>query len=402
MATIFLLLIYLAFISLGLPDTLLGSVWPVMQPELGATLDAAGVITLVVSGATILSSLLSEQIVRLLGTSKVTAFSGVLTAAALLGYSQSPSFSWLLLFAIPLGFGAGSVDTCLNNYASLYLSARHMNWLHCFYGVGATISPALMSVIILNGQNWRTGYFIISLIQFGIAIILLLSLPLWKGRDYKGDSLRNKAENASVAEPVQKRRPLLLIPGVAIALLSYAVFFAIEYGTGLWTPSYLVDFRDFSPEIAARTAAIYYACLTVGRFISGILSEKLSNKTLIRLGAGFCITGAFLLGLPLPSALYFIALGCIGLGCAPIFPSMIHLTPTRFGRGDSPRIMGVQMASAYAGSVFISPCIGFIAARAGVLSIPWLLFGLCVLILILSECVDRIVAKNPPKEPSTE
>lgn len=405
MDIIFLLLIYLAFISIGLPDTLLGSAWTVMQPELGTSLDAAGLITLIVSCCTIFSCLMNERLVRQLGTAKITALSGVITAAALLGYSQSHSYAWLLLFSIPLGLGAGSVDTCLNNYGALYLSTRHVSWMQCFYGLGATVGPALLSLNIKNGHTWHTGYLTISLIQFVIAAILVLTLPVWKGRDHKGEPLHSIAKNAEAeAGAAQKqkatleRRPLFLIPGVAIALVSYAVFFAIQYGTGLWAPSYLVGSRDFSPEAAARTVSLFYACVMIGRLVIGFISEKLSEKVLIRIGAGFCIAGAFLLGLRLPYAFYFIALACIGVGCAPIFPSMIHLTPARFGRRDSQRVMGVQMAAAYVGCVLITPLIGVFAERISVLTIPWFLLVLSILILCLSESVDRIVAKHPPKE----
>lgn len=389
MTILLLLLIYLALVSLGLPDTLLGSAWTVMQPELGVSLDAAGLITIIVSCATIISCLLNSRLVRLLGTAKITALSGIITAAALLGYSQSPSYLWLLLFSIPLGLGAGSVDTCLMTYAALHLSARHVNWLQCCYGLGATLGPALLSIIIESGHNWRIGYLSIALIQFGIAAVLVLTLPVWKGHDYKGEPLKTTTNTQSTTADLQKR-PLLLIPGVALALITYALFFAIQYGVGLWGPSYLVSSRNFSPEAAARTAAVFYLCVMLGRVASGIISAKLSNRVLIRIGVGFCIVGTFFLGLPMPSLLYYLALACIGLGCAPIFPSMVHLTPTRFGREDSMRIMGVQMAAAYAGSVLFSPCIGFIAARAGTSIIPWFILVLCVLIICLSEYVDRI------------
>lgn len=393
MTILLLLLIYLAFVSLGLPDTLLGSAWTVMQPELGTSLDAAGLITIFVSCATIISCLCNSWLVRLLGTAKITALSGLVTAVALLGYSQSPSYFWLLLFSIPLGLGAGSVDTCLNNYAALYLSARHVNWILCCYGLGAALGPALLSVILESGHNWRTGYLSIALIQFGIAAVLLLTLPVWKGHDYRGEPAKTPASPQNAASS-GKKRPLLLIPGVAVALITYALFFAIQYGIGLWGPSYLVSSRNFSPENAARTAAVFYTCVMLGRIISGFISAKLSNRALIRIGVGFCIVGTFFLGLPLLPALYYPALACIGLGCAPIFPSMIHLTPTRFGREDSMRIMGVQMAAAYAGSVLISPSIGFIAARAGTFIIPWFILVLCILIICLSEYVDRICRRR--------
>ncbi|MCC8122833.1 MAG: MFS transporter [Oscillospiraceae bacterium] len=396
MNAVFLLLIYLAFISLGLPDTLLGSAWPVMQPELGVSLDAQGLITLIVSCATILSCLLNERLVRLLGTAKITALSGMVTAASLLGYALSPSYLWLLLFSIPLGLGAGSVDTCLNNYASLHLSARHVNWLTCFYALGASAGPALLSFILGRGQSWHTGYFSIAMIQFAIAIVLVLTLPVWRGRDYRGEPLRRTAEHMEKAPQI--RRPLLRIPGVLMALMCYALFFGIQYGTGLWAPSYLVDARSFSVESAARTASVFYICVMVGRIFSGLATEKCSDKTLVRIGAGLCIVGTFSMALPLTPPLYYIALAVTGLGCAPIFPSMIHMTPSRFGRRDSERVMGIQMAAAYVGNVVLCPLIGVVAERMGTRTIPWLLFIMCIAILCLSECVDRTVARHPPEE----
>lgn len=397
MGTIFLIIIYLAFISLGLPDTLLGSAWPVMQPDLGVSLDAEGLITAIVSCATIISCLLNDRLVRRLGTAKITALSGVVTAASLLGYALSPSYVWLLLFSIPLGLGAGSVDTCLNNYTSLHLSARHVNWLTCFYALGASAGPALLSFILGKGETWRTGYFAIAMIQFGIAIILVLTLPVWKGRDHKGEPIQSDAVDAqpgdAQGQDMIKKRPLLRIPGVAMALICYALFFGIQYGVGLWAPSYLVNSRGLSPESAASTISVFYVCVMAGRIISGFASEKLSGNTLIRIGAGLCIVGTLTLALPLPEPIYYIVLACTGLGCAPIFPSMIHLTPSRFGRQDSQRVMGIQMAAAYVGNMLLCPLIGVVAERAGTITIPWFLLIMCVLILCLSEGVDRVVTK---------
>lgn len=395
---IFLLVIYLAFVSLGLPDTLLGSAWPVMQPELLVSLDAQGLITFIVSCATIISCLFNERIVRRLGTAKITALSGVVTAAALLGYAWCPSYLWLLLFSVPLGIGAGSVDTCLNNYAALHFPAKHVNWMTCCYAVGAAAGPLLLSFVLENDLNWRMGYLVIAVIQFIISFILIGTLPIWKGRDYKGASAKNGVRSKTLDHDTQqnpgKRRPLLFIPGVSLALICYALFFAIQYGTALWAPSYLVGIRTFSPQTAARTASLFYVCVMVGRLVSGFLSQKLSDKVLLRIGCGLCIVGAFCLGFPLPHIFYYIAMACIGVGCAPIFPSMIHLTPSRFGREDSQRVMGVQMAAAYAGNLIICPLIGVVAERIGVLTIPWFIFILCLLILVLSELVDQIVAKK--------
>ncbi|MCC8080422.1 MAG: MFS transporter [Lachnospiraceae bacterium] len=404
MNIIFLLVIYLAFVSLGLPDTLLGSAWPVMQGELGVSLDAQGLITVTVSCATIFSCLMTERIVRYLGTARLAALCGFITAASLLGYSLSPSYLWLIVISVPLGLGAGAVDTCLNNYGALYLEAKHVNWMTCCYGLGATIGPLILSFVLADGGSWRRGYLIISLIQICISVLLVITLPVWRGRDYRGkengvirrkekdaapDSGKDTTQTNSVSEE-EKRKPLFLIPGVAFALICFALFFAIQYGTALWTPSYLVGFRSFSPESAAQTISVFYFCVIMGRFVCGFLSKKFSDKALLRLGIGLCIAGTFFLSLPLPSVLYYGAIALAGLGCAPIFPSMIHMTPARFGREHSQRIVGFQMAAAYAGDVLISPFIGVVAERAGLYTIPVFLLALCVLILILSEWVDRI------------
>ena len=381
MNALFLLLIYLAFVSLGLPDTLLGSAWPVMRPELGVSLDAQGLITVIVSCATIVSCLLNGKLVRRLGTGKIAALSGAVTAAALLGYAQSPSYAWLLLCSVPLGLGAGSVDTCLNNYAALHFSARHVNWMACCYGLGAALGPLLLSLLLGDGAGWRSGYLLIACIQFAIAALLTATLPVWRGRDCRGDAAVGR-------EDPLPRRPLPRIPGVPAALLSYALAFSVEYGAALWTPSYLVGLRGFSPESAARTVSLFYLCIMAGRFLSGILSLRLSDRALIRLGGALCMGGAVCLALPLPAGAYYAALGIIGLGCAPVFPAMIHLTPARFGPRDAQRVMGVQMAAAYAGDVFLAPLIGVAAQRVGVWSIPWSLLLLTALLLACAEVTD--------------
>lgn len=399
MATFFIFIIYLAFISLGLPDTLLGSAWPVMQIEFGMPLDAEGLITMIVCLATIFSCLANGWLVRKLGTAKIAALSGVLTAVALLGYSQAPSYGWLLLFSVPLGLGAGSVDTCLNNYGALFLSARQVNWQHCCYGLGAALGPMILSVVLGQDSSWRSGYLTIAIIQFAIAAVLFISLPVWKGRDYKGPQDPEQKDAAAKLEKTKntKKTPLLLIPGVAVALISYAVFFGIEYGAALWAPSYMVSARGMDPAFAARIISVYYLCIMVGRFVSGVLAAKFSDKALIRLGAALCICGSILLGLKLPANMYFVALAIIGFGCAPIFPCMIHLTPTRFGRENSQRVMGVQMAAAYMGTAFITPCIGLVADGVSVYTIPWFILILSIVIISLSEYVDRVVARTREK-----
>lgn len=392
MATFIILVTYLAFISLGLPDTLLGSAWPVMQIEFGMPLDAEGIVILIVSIATIFSCLANGFLVRKLGTARITALSCAFTAVAILGYSQSPSFGWLLVLSIPLGLGAGSVDTCLNNYGAMFMTTRQVNWQHCCYALGAAAGPLIMSVALARDNTWRDAYLVIAIIQIVIAVILFISIPLWKERDYRGDT--PEEQSAVSRDAGGKKKPLLLIPGVAMALLSYMVFYAVECGTALWAPSYLVSGRGLSPDVAARIVFFYYIFIMIGRFVCGFLAAKLSDRGLIRLGIAFCIGGTIMLGLDLPQNMYYAAIACVGFGCAPVIPSLIHLTPIRFGRENSQRVMGVQMAAGNIGTAFVTPCIGLVADGISIYTIPWFIMILAIIVIVLSEVLDRVVLKN--------
>lgn len=378
-----LILIYITFISLGLPDTLLGPAWTVAHADLGADVGFAGVVTMVVTGCTILSSLVCERVTRRFGAGRLVAVSVLVTAAALMGFSRSPSAPFLLLMAIPLGFGAGAVDATLNNYVALRYKARHMSWLHCFWGIGAFAGPMLMSHF-LRENNWRGGYSVISCIQFGVAVLLLLSLRMWT----RGESEASVGGMADAAgAPVPGLRG---IPGVWYSMLSFLLYIGVEYCVGLWGGSFLVSVRGFDPASAARWVALFYLGITAGRFLSGVLAARLSGPAMIRAGQLVVVAGAAVLLLP---AGWTACTGMVllGLGCAPIFPCMLHETPARFGEANSQRIMGVQMAAAYSGSMLFPPVLGWIGSGAGMRIIPFFLCVCGVLMLFGTERLNRVM-----------
>ena len=387
MITLILIIIYLAFISLGLPDSLLGSAWPVMQTDLSVGFSSAGIISMIISGGTIISSLLSGKLINRFGTGKVTFVSVTMTAIALLGFSAAPSFIWLCIMSIPLGLGAGSVDAALNNFVALHYEAKHMSWLHCFWGIGATSGPIIMSLFIAKNSGWRKGYFTISLIQFSLVFLLFITLPLWK-RFEKND------EDASVDEEknTEKISPLK-IPGVKLALVSFVCYCAAEATAGLWGSSYLVN-KGLSPDDAAIGISLFYGGITLGRFLSGFLTIKLNNCILIRLGQVICIMGAIFLLLPLPTYFSLVGLTFVGLGCAPIYPCMLHETPNRFGKTASQSIMGLQMAFAYMGSTFMPPILGFIASKTSITIFPYFLLFYMLIMLIGSEKINVFIKRK--------
>lgn len=390
MATFFLIIIYLAFISLGLPDSLFGSAWTVMRHDFNAALGTAGMISMTASGGTIISSLLSEKLIRRFGTGKVTFFSVLTTALALLGVSFAPSIIWIALLAIPLGLGGGSVDAALNNYVALHYKPHHMSWLHCFWGVGATIGPMIMAQFIQDGNNWRRGYLTVSIIQFALVLLLFVTLPMW-GRNPKTPEKSEDLKDIKSSAVTDGNLPIMKIKGVKMALLSFLFYCAIEYTVGLWGSSYLVNIKDISPATAARWVSMYYAGITIGRLITGFVTMKLSSSRLIRYGQVLLLSGAVLLILPFHSVFSLIGLILIGLGCAPIFPCMLHETPHRFGEEQSQKIMGLQMACAYTGGTFLPPLLGFIASRTSIVIMPAFVLVYIIAMLISSERINTIM-----------
>lgn len=386
MYSVLLVIIYLAFISLGLPDSLLGSGWPVMHYDLNAPLSYAGIVSMLISGGTIISSLASDRVTRKFGTGLVTAVSVFLTAAALLGFSCSTQFWMLCAWAIPYGLGAGAIDAALNNYVALHYSSRHMSWLHCFWGVGTIISPYIMSYALTKPYSWNGGYRIVSLLQFTITVILFFCLPLWS----KIGNTTEQTENS--AKPLGLIGSLKL-KGVPLILLGFFSYCAAESTVMLWASSYLVQVRDIAPQKAAAYAALFFIGITTGRFLSGIVSDRLGNRKLIRIGAGIMIIGIICISLPIDlSAL--LGFTVIGLGCAPIYPSIIHSTPFHFGKENSQAIIGIQMASAYVGSTFMPPLFGLIANHINIRLLPVFLTFFVILMIVMTETLNKIMDKD--------
>ena len=389
MMTLLLLIIYISFISLGLPDSLLGSAWPAIQLDLGAPVSYAGMISMIIAGGTIVSSFYSEKIIRRLGTGLVTAISVFMTAAALLGFTVAPSILWMCVMAVPLGLGAGSVDAALNNFVALHYQAKHMNWLHCFWGLGATAGPAIMAIYLVQDSNWQMGYMTIGIIQACLVVILFLSLPLWK----KFSSGAGATES-STTKPL-KTSELLKIRGLKPALVAFFGYCALELTAGLWGSSYLVIHRGISAEAAAKWISIYYLGITLGRLLAGFVAGKLNNVAMVRIGIAGIGIGILLLLLPLGEVMYPIGFFMIGFGCAPIYPSMLHQTPQNFGSELSQSVMGLQMACAYIGSTVMPPLFGVIAQEISISWFPFFLLVILILMIVMSEMTNRSVARIP-------
>lgn len=383
-----LAIIYIAFISLGLPDSLLGAAWPVMYGELGVPISYAGIVTMIIAAGTIVSSLLSDWLMRKVGAGVITAVSVFMTAAALFGFSASHSFLLLCLWAVPYGLGAGAVDAALNNYVALHFSSRHMNWLHCFWSVGAAASPYIMSYCLTGGFGWNNGYRSVAVVQTILTAALFLSLPLWKRRRLEG------AEGESAAKALSLPRAVK-IKGVPFVLIMFFGYCALEQAAGLWASSYLVQFRGVDTDTAAWSASLFYLGIAAGRFLCGFVAERLGDRRLIRIGILTMIGGVLLIALPVPYDAFTLAgLLIVGLGCAPVYPSVIHSTPANFGKENSQAIIGIQMASAYVGTTFMPPLFGLIAAHIHIGLYPAFLLALAVLMLCMSEKLNRTVAKR--------
>ncbi|MBQ9133184.1 MAG: MFS transporter [Clostridia bacterium] len=382
MVSLLLAIIYIAFISLGLPDSLLGAAWPTLHGELGVPLSFAGLITMIISGGTIVSSLLSDKLTRKLGTGLVTACSVLLTAAALLGFSVSDRLWMLCLWAIPYGLGAGAIDAALNNYVAIHYAARHMSWLHCMWGVGTTISPYIMSAALGGGHGWQSGYRTVSVIQFILTAFLFFSLPLWK----------KQAAQSPDTPRVPRAKNVFAIRGVTAVLICFFGYCALESTAGLWASSYLVAVRGVDETTAARFASLFYIGITLGRFLCGFVADRIGDRTLIRVGLAVILVGILCVGLPLGSdALALGGLIVIGLGCAPIYPSVIHSTPRNFGAENSQSIVGIQMASAYIGSTFMPPLFGALTEILPIGIYPLYLAVFAVLMIVMSEKLNRLV-----------
>ena len=375
--------IYLAFISLGLPDSLLGSAWPSMYGPLGVPMSFAGVISALISAGTIVSSLMSDRLTKRWGAGRVTAISVGLTAAALAGFSASASFWALCLWAVPYGLGAGSVDAALNNYVALHYASRHMSWLHCMWGLGATAGPYIMGCALTGGMGWQGGYRIISILQVALTLILIASLPQWKVRSGGAEEGDGSARPLTLGEIVR-------IPGAKAVMLTFFCYCALEQTAGLWASSYLVLQRGVTPERAASFSGLFFIGITAGRALNGFLTLKLNDRQLIRLGQAIIASGVLALLLPLGQGVSLAGLVLIGLGCAPIYPCVIHSTPDHFGAENSQAIIGVQMASAYLGVCLMPPLFGVLANHISTGLFPLFLLAVLLLMLLTHEQLLRV------------
>ena len=384
MISLLLPLIYISFVSLGLPDALLGAAWPTMCLEFGVPVSLAGVISVTVAAGTVISSLLSDRLTYWLGPGKVTAFSVGLTALALFGFSRSSEFWHLLIWAVPYGLGAGSVDASLNNYVALHYASRHMSWLHCMWGVGASIGPYILGRALTAGLDWNTGYQYISLFQVTLTVVLLLSLPLWKNR--KQDTT---GENAASSAPLGLRQ-ILAIPGAKEVLIAFFCYCAAEQTAILWGSTYLVRRWGMAEEAAAGFGSLFLIGITFGRFLNGFLTFKLSDKALIRLGQGIMVMGVVIMWLPFGVWNSMAGLMLIGFGCAPIYPCVIHSTPDHFGEEHSQAIIGVQMAAAYIGVCLMPPLFGLVANHLTVALLPVYVGAITVLMIVMCEKLNRL------------
>ena len=389
MATLLLALLYVAFVSLGLPDSLTGSAWPVMHQDLGVALSSAGVITMIISFGTVVSSLLSDRLTAKFGTGAVTAVSTLLTALALFGFSVSNAFWQLCIIALPYGLGAGAIDAALNNYVALHYSSRHMSWLHGFWGLGALISPYIMGACLTGSLGWRGGYRTVSIIQTVLTAILFVSLPFWRKTTQKLEEKDKRVEKALGLKRVLK------LKGVVWLLVALLCYCAAEATAMLWASSYLVRNRGISEETAATFGSLFYIGMTAGRMLCGFVTEKLGDKKLIRIGAAGMLLGIALLALPVQTDVFALAgFVVIGFGCAPVYPSIIHQTPTSFGEENSQSVIGVQMASAYIGTTFMPPLFGLIAQYIDIGLLPIYLLLFTVFMFVCTERLNAIVKKR--------
>ena len=389
MASLLLALIYVCFISLGLPDSLLGSAWPVLHREISVPVSFAGIISATICAGTILSSLFSDKLLRKFGAGKMTAVSIALTAMGLFGFSGSDRFWLLMLWAIPYGLGAGGVDAVLNNYVALHYKPQHMSWLHCMWGVGASISPYIMSFSLMRFDSWNNGYLFVAIIQAVLSAGIFLSIPLWK----KGMQAEEDGGEETVPAALSFRE-IFAIKGAIPCFVTFFCYCSLELTTSLWASSYLVTKWSFSPEAAASFASMFYIGVTFGRFINGFFAMRFSDRFLIRVGCTMIVVGIGLLCLPFDAAFALVGFAIIGLGCAPIYPCIIHMTPDVFGKDKSQAMIGIQMAFAYTGFLVMPPLFGVIAEHISISLLPLFQGFLWLVMLWMHETVVRKTNKN--------
>lgn len=391
MINLLLAVIYLAFISLGLPDALLGAAWPTMSHDIGAQISWAGGISMVISAGTIISALLSNKLTCKFGPGKVTLISVALTALALLGFSFAPNYLVLIFLAIPYGLGAGGVDAALNNYVAVHYESWHMSWLHCMWGIGASAGPYVMGFALSHGQRWTAGYQYIAVMQIALTLVLLMSLPLWKNN--KKHELNKIVESKTKSFEKVSYAGILRIPGAKNILIMFFCYCALEQTAGLWASSYMVLHGGVSRIVAAGWASLFYVGITVGRFVSGFLTMRFNDATMIRIGQCVMLMGILVLLLPLPNHIELVTgFIIIGLGCAPVYPCIIHSTPHYFGADKSQAIVGMQMASAYIGSMVIPAIFGIVAQNVSMMLLPAYLLILLAVMTFMHVRLMRVYA----------
>ena len=389
-------IIYLSFVSLGLPDSLLGSAWPVMSGQFGVPDGFASIVSVIIGLGTVFSSLMSDRLTKRFGAGLVTAVSTAMTAAALFLFSISTHFWMLALFAIPYGLGAGGVDAALNNYVALHFKSRHMSWLHCMWGVGASVSPFIMSYALSGGTGWNQGYFIVAIIQIVLSACIFISLPLWK--KFESSAYRSPSGEVRV-EKREKREALPLkevfkIRGAVTCFLCFFCYCALEQTAMLWASSYMIAHNAFSEEVAAMFASLFFIGMTLGRGLNGFLTFKFSDRTLIRCGCTIITAGVVLIAIPTVDALTVAGFIILGLGCAPVYPSIIHSTPSLFGADKSQAVIGVQMAFAYIGGL-ASPLFGLLVNYGALTFMPLYLGVFLILMIVMHELTVKLTAAKP-------
>jgi fucose permease len=384
MYSLLLALIYIAFISLGLPDSLLGSGWPVMHTDLNVPIYFMGIVSMVISGGTIVSSLLSDKFTKKLGTHIVTVISVFLTAVALFGFSFSHQFWMLIVFAIPYGLGAGAIDAALNNYVALNYTSKHMSWLHSFWGVGTIISPLIMGYALTN-SNWNNGYRIVAFIQIGITLLLLFTLPVWKANK---SIVVDNAKSIGLIDALK-------IKGVPYLLIGFFAYCAAEATSMYWASTYLVEVNGIAADQAAKFGSLFFIGMTIGRFLSGFIMNKLGDRKMIVLGTFVASFGVISLLIPTGNSIFsLVGFIIIGFGFAPIYPCIIHSTPDNFGEENSGAIIGIQMASAYVGTTFMPPLFGLLGTFISFAILPIFLIFFITFMISLTELTFRITTKK--------
>lgn len=396
-----LIVIYVAFIGLGLPDTILGAAWPLMRLDLSAPISAAGILSIIVSIGTIVSSLLTPKLLRIFGTGKLVAYSIVLTAIASVGFGFADSFAILCLSAIPMGIGAGAVDVAMNNFAAVYLESKHTNWLHASWGIGATLSPAILSGSILLGFGWRGAYEIVAVLLAVIFAMILISLPLWRKTESRGDASQQNTSASTKKSSALSFREALRVPGMKLSFLTFFFYSALEISTGLWCGTYLIA-CGFKPEVGAIIVSLMFASVMIGRIVSGFFAIKFTDHRLIYAGIFIVAAGCLVLSLPLPLWMQPICICLLGLGCAPVYPSLIHATPARFGEALSSQAISIQLAGSYVGSILMPPAFGLVATHFSVhlwpislsIFVGFLLLCVCLLDYVTHKKLNKSYARE--------